>query len=159
EQFVDVSARQRTRAHHPLERPEHRVGDVGVGVDRVEFAAQPGELADLLGARYLVDGVVRTAAERVDDRRAVGGPAPEQPRCQREALRVLRDALPAQLGSDPRGTGRRRGGAQRCNSSAISAAVAFAELTTPGTPAPGWVPAPTRYSPGIRGSRLWGRNH
>jgi hypothetical protein len=29
-------------------------------------------------------------------------------------------------------------------SAAIVSQVAFAELTTPGTPAPGWVPAPTR---------------
>src|SRR5690606_24189540 len=43
-------------------------------------------------------------------------------------------------------------------SSITNRAVAFAEFTTPGTPAPGCVPAPTRYRPGILSSRLWGRN-
>jgi hypothetical protein len=42
-------------------------------------------------------------------------------------------------------------------SSRISPAVALAEPITPGTPAPGWVPAPTKYSPEMASSRLWVR--
>ena len=42
-------------------------------------------------------------------------------------------------------------------SDSISAAVAFALPTTPGIPAPGWVPAPTKYRFGIWSSRLWTR--
>ena len=34
--------------------------------------------------------------------------------------------------------------------------VAFAEFNTPGKPAPGWVPAPTRYKPGMPESLLEG---
>jgi len=47
---------------------------------------------------------------------------------------------------------------QPSRSAIMRAAVALAELTTPGTPAPGWVPAPTKYSPPIFRSRLCTRN-
>src|SRR5690606_2934260 len=48
--------------------------------------------------------------------------------------------------------------AHACTSASISPAVALAEPMTPGTPAPGWVPAPTRARLGMSRSRLWGRN-
>src|SRR4030095_11464295 len=84
----------------------------------------------------------------IDHRSVVAAARRQKPRGEREALGVMRDHLARALDR-----------LAHEKSRSIRRAVAFAELMTPGTPAPGWVPAPTRYSPGIRGSRLCGRKY
>src|SRR5690606_13980732 len=103
-----------------------------------------------------VDHVVAVTAPGVQQGDAVAGAGVEQPRRRRETLRALLDAGPALLGD-----GVHQAGASadpRPASNSIKPAVAFAEPTTPGMPAPGWVPAPTRYRLATLASRLWGRN-
>ena len=98
-------------------------------------ARSRSEPRPLLAGRREVDGVVGTAAVGVDRDGVVRDRRGEQPRREREALRVLlrSSRAPASVRS-----------AHVAKSSRMTRAVALAELTTPGTPAPGWVPAPTR---------------
>ena len=101
-----------------------------------------------------VDRVIGATAVRVQHHDIAGDARRQEPRRECKALRVLRD--------HQRGVALRervRGFGHGAKSSRITRAVAFAEFTTPGTPAPGCVPAPTRYNPGIDASRLCGRNH
>ena len=76
-----------------------------------------------------------------------GSASPENPRYEELAMEIG-DALARQL--DVARIGRRGGaavdgqGIHLARSSSIRPAVAFALPTTPGIPAPGWVPAPTR---------------
>src|SRR5690606_4679583 len=88
-----------------------------------------------------------------------GAASPRQdPRSEREALGVLRDDV-RRLGFERQGCERGvHAAACFLRSSSTTLTVALAELITPGSPAPGCVPAPTRYSPGMFGSRLCGRN-
>jgi len=98
--------------------------------------------------RLAVDHVVTMTAPGVEHLGVGPGLRIEQGGGRGEALRPLLDRLAAGRGQV--GHGRK--------SSIISPAVALAEPTTPGMPAPGWAPAPTKYRFGIVSSRLWVRN-
>ena len=89
----------------------------------------------------LVGQVVHRAAEGVQRRGVRQGGARQQPAGQAEAAAVLGQ----------------HGDAHRTGSARSSASTTLADVTTPGTPAPGCVPAPTRYRPGA-GPWLWKRN-
>src|SRR5206468_11315018 len=104
-------------------------------------------------ARRQVDGVVAPAAPGIKHGRVVAISARQQLAGQREALRTggQRRARRAfrlhHAGSSGRSGGTQRpatwAGACAVRSFSRTPTVAFAELTTPGTPAPGCVPAPT----------------
>jgi len=152
EQLLGVQARNAALRHHLTECTQQRVVR-GAGVDRIELPAQADERRRGRGlGRRRIDRVVDVTAPRVDDRRLVAQAPPEQRAGEREALGVLRDRRArdrrGRSGEDEgghpaaRSSARTRGDA-RLKSFAISENVAFAPLMTPGTPAPGCVPAPT----------------
>jgi hypothetical protein len=114
------------------------------------------------GPRCEVDGVVGHTAERVQR----GGRRAHAPAARSDAAKKLlepprisrRHSLPARCGPCMLGVapicavGKTRGHrAAPCSS-------ALADISTPGTPAPGCVPAPTRYRPFTSSLRLCGRN-
>ena len=103
-------------------------------VERAQLATQLLEDAGALRGRRAVDRVVAAATPRVDGRDLVPPFPREEATGEREALRVL--------GEDPAAVADVGGHARR--SASTVAAVALAELSTPGTPGPGCVPAPTR---------------
>src|SRR5690606_18986450 len=112
---------------------------------------QPRQRARLLVARRPVDRVVRAPAPRVHHGGAIPAQRRQDARGQREAPRVPGDDLPAvghrvgphrqaRVTGSPRPhrlTPRPWPGAAPETSSRMTRAVALAELTTPGTPAPG----------------------
>src|SRR5690606_32977799 len=101
--------------------------------------------------------VIAVPAPRIEHDRALAHGRREQPRGGREAVRAGADGRRT-MGHDLRLPGS-LSGRHASASCSIRPAVALAEPTTPGTPAPGWVPAPTMYRLGISASRLCGRNH
>ena len=117
----------------------HRLAGQGRAGARVEIDQPRLDLVlvedlPVMAEGLAVDHVIAVAAPGVEHLRVGAGPGIEQGRCGREALRALLDRLPA---------GRGEIGHAR-KSAIISPAVALAEPTTPGMPAPGWVPAPTK---------------
>src|SRR5690606_32295570 len=98
------------------------------------FARRAIALELSLAQDLAVDHVVAVPAPGIEHHRALPGALVKQPgRCGKafgadvDRLGSLRDDLIT----------------HGVRSSSISPAVALAEPTTPGTPAPGWVPAPT----------------
>ncbi len=86
--------------------------------------------------RLAVADVVAMAAPAIKEPGALAGPAVEQAARHVEGFRAVTDRLP--------GRGDELGPVHPRISSIISPAVALALPTTPGIPAPGWVPAPTK---------------
>ena len=129
---------------HLLEGLQGRLGLRRAGVDGGELHAQALERGRLIRWRAQIDRIIRPTAPRIHRRGIVAAGRREQPGGQREALRVRLQDLPADLPWVHRRHATSFAGSASPRSPAITRAVAFAEFTTPGTPAPGWVPAPTR---------------
>lgn len=140
-----VAVRDRVPARHLLESREGRMVGRLAGERRPGLLLEPGQplgrvVAPLPGSEtemLTVDDVVAMPTPSVEHDRAFAHRPIEQAGRGREALR-----------SDPDGL---RGGRDRIRppqdtspaSASMSPAVAFADPITPGTPAPGCVPAPT----------------
>jgi hypothetical protein len=153
-----VALRNAVLQHHLLERGESGFGNRLSGKGAVgrclQFRQQLARRALNFGApphtqQLPINHVIAVPAPCVQQHCAAPGIGLEQPRRGGEAFRAgangLRGMLRQRLRHQP-------------SSLSISPAVALAEPTTPGTPAPGWVPAPTRYRLRITSSRLCGRN-
>ena len=99
----------------------------------VILGRQPG----LFRRNRLVDQVIEPPAESIEPRRAIGMRRSEQPASPVEA--------PSLTGQGRLRRGRRgmRGGLAH-EAAGMRASMTLAEQSTPGTPAPGCVPAPTK---------------
>ncbi|HEX4336324.1 MAG TPA: hypothetical protein VH062_10455 [Polyangiaceae bacterium] len=130
-----------------LEGPEHDVALRASRVDRVELAPELRGACGLHGWLGEIHRVVSATAEGVHDRRLVAHADRQETRRERERLAVRHEkGATHRDGERARGRARRRRRAgQRLRHAALSIprsrstspAVAFAELTTPGIPAPG----------------------
>ena len=114
---VALQGRQRVDAQavQPRLRVVHRLGAAAQGLT--------------------VDHVIRVAAPGIEHHRVVADARRHQLGRRGKALRPLGDRL---------GRGQDQIAHAPARSDSITWAVALAEPTTPGMPAPGWVPAPTR---------------
>ncbi len=146
---------------HPGEGREGRIvlrrpcqGFTGLAFEQGQALGRRAAAVDPAhAARLPIDDVVAMPAPGVELARAVSRRGVEQPGRGGEALRPGLDALPAGFGDGVRHAGATpavfkasagSAGAARPASASISEAVALADPTTPGTPAPGWVPAPVK---------------
>ena len=135
-----------------LEGGERRLLNGLAGEGAARLALQGGEpLGGRLGRgascaeaqNLLVDAVVAVAAPGVEEERAFPCRGGEEAGRSREALRAASDLRPASRDEWVHGSPSNCVPPRRDRPS-ISPAVALADPTTPGTPAPGCVPAPTK---------------
>ena len=143
QQFLRMPRRNPVTLDDSPKRLENRILDRSaakreVGLTTQEIEALPLSVAKVLPLRVAhglpIHHIVAMAAPGIEHDGILAGLPVEQPRGGRKALRAARNRILA---------GGKDRVAHRPASSIISPAVAFAEPTTPGIPAPGWVPAPT----------------
>src|SRR5690606_15955138 len=143
---------------HLLQRGKRRVTHWLPGVSPARQLNQFGQtLLAACGTAYglaetqllTIDHIIAITAPGIEHDRAAAGSRIEQLGRRRKALGAHLDGLRSVFHQRV---------CHVLSCSIISSAVALAEPTTPGTPAPGCVPAPTRYRLAIFASRLWGLN-
>ena len=164
-------------AAEPAAEAGRRAASGEIVADRAQGDRGGGAVRRLVGE--IVDGAAG-GVQRGGAREAL---APEQPSGQAERAPVTRQhGEVAAIGLDARLSRRRHPSARGIGgpgepgigceghvvdllgqihhaASASRVPTSLADVKTPGTPAPGWVPAPTRYSPSAALQRLWKRKN
>ena len=143
--IVDEAARDRAFGDDQSERVERAIcrssspAKRAVGERRIvgDALLRIGGRHRAMAEHLAVGEIVAGAAPGIEQPGALAGLLVEQPACEAERLRAARDDP---LGRAPTRIAR----SARARSSIINPAVALALPTTPGMPAPGWVPAPTK---------------